>query len=298
METSLPRLRGIVVSARTFRWIASASALMLLLIVASGATVRLTSSGLGCPHWPGCQGATQLPEKGYHSYIEFSNRIVAAVTILATLVTWLASLAVPHARRWLRRLALVTFVGTLAQAPLGAIVVYYHLNPWLVLSHFLVSLSILACGVVLAVAAWDVRLGPLPRRVPQMGLLVGAAAAVLIGTGTLATAAGRYPGSFGGKPVERVGSFYHAIWLHVRATAVFGILFLFLLVWLARLGSQHVYAALVVLGVLLVQMAVGEIQYRITMPWWLVLIHVTLAATLWASVTAFVTLLWRPSTIP
>jgi cytochrome c oxidase assembly protein subunit 15 len=298
MDTSLPRLRGIVVSARTFRWIASASALMLLVIVASGATVRLTSSGLGCPHWPGCQGATQLPEKGYHSYIEFSNRIVAAVTILATLLTWLASLAVPNARRWLRRLALVTFLGTLAQAPLGAIVVYYHLNPWLVLSHFLVSLSILACGVVVAVAAWDVRLGPLPRRVPQLGLLVGAAAAVLVGTGTLATAAGRYPGSFGGKPVQRVGSFYHAIWLHVRATAVFGILFLFLLVWLARLGSRHVYAALVVLGVLLAQMAVGEIQYRITMPWWLVLIHVTLAATLWATVTAFVTLLWRPSTIP
>ena len=58
---------------------------MLLVIVASGATVRLTSSGLGCPHWPGCQGAVQLPEKGYHSYIEFSNRIVAALTILATL---------------------------------------------------------------------------------------------------------------------------------------------------------------------------------------------------------------------
>ena len=85
METSLPRLRGIVVSAEAFRRLALANALMLLVIVASGATVRLTASGLGCPHWPGCEGATQLPEKGYHSFIEFGNRIFAFVTVLLTL---------------------------------------------------------------------------------------------------------------------------------------------------------------------------------------------------------------------
>ena len=298
METSLPRVRWIAVSARTFRWFAFGSALMLLVIVSSGATVRLTSSGLGCPHWPGCQGAVQLPEKGYHSYIEFSNRIVAAVTILATLATWLGSLSVASLPLWTRRLALATFLGTLAQAPLGAIIVYYHLNPWLVLSHFLVSLTILALGVIVALEAWDVRLDPLPLRVRQLGLLVGASCAALICTGTLATAAGRFPGSFGGKPVERVGSFYNAIWLHVRATAVFGILFALLLVWLVRRRSRHLWGALAVLGVLAVQMTVGEVQYRVDMVWWLVLIHVTLAATLWAAVTAFVAVLWRPSRIP
>jgi heme a synthase len=298
MESSLPRVRGIAVSARTFRWIAFTGALMLLVIVSSGATVRLTSSGLGCPHWPGCQGAVQLPGKGYHSYIEFSNRIVAAVTILATLLTWLGSLALATVPRWTRRLALATFLGTLAQAPLGAIIVYYDLNPWLVLSHFLVSLTILSFGVIVALEAWGVRLEPLPLTVRQLGLLVGASCAVLVGTGTLATAAGRYPGSFGNKPVQRVGSFYHSIWLHVRATAVFGILFALLLVWLARRRSSHLWGALIVLAVLAAQMTVGEIQYRITMPWWLVLIHVTLAATLWAAISAFVAVLWRPSRIP
>ena len=69
METSLPRLRGLAISPRTFRWLAGASAVLLLLIVASGATVRLTSSGLGCPKWPGCEGALQLPAKGYHHRI-------------------------------------------------------------------------------------------------------------------------------------------------------------------------------------------------------------------------------------
>ena len=298
METSLPLLRGIAVSARRFRWLAFASALMLLVIVASGATVRLTSSGLGCPHWPGCQGAVQLPEKGYHSYIEFSNRVVAALTILATLLTWLASLALATVPRRARRLALATFLGTLGQAPLGAIVVYFNLNPWLVLTHFLVSLTILGLGVIVALEAWDVRLEPLPLRVRGLGLLVGVSSAALVGTGTLVTAAGRYPGSFGSKPVQRVGSFYDAIWLHVRATAVFGILFALLLVWLARRRSRHLWGGLLVLAVLAAQMTVGEIQYRITMPWWLVLIHVTLAATLWAATAAFVAVLWRPSRIP
>src|SRR5579863_785252 len=156
METSLPRLRAIAVSRRRFRWIAFASASMLLLIIASGATVRLTASGLGCPEWPGCQGAFQLPARGHHHLIEFSNRIVAGVTIAATLLAWLASMGVEGLPRWTRRVALATFLGTLAQAPLGAIIVYYDLNPWLVLSHFLVSLAILGLGVVVALEAFDV----------------------------------------------------------------------------------------------------------------------------------------------
>ena len=81
---------------------------------------------------------------------------------------------------------------------------------------------------------------------------------------------------------------------HVRATAVFGIVFALLLVWLIRNRSRHVRYALAVLAVLVAQMTVGEVQYRTYLPWWLVLIHVTLAATLWGTVVAFVYGLWRP----
>jgi heme a synthase len=295
METSLPRLRGIVVSAEAFRRLALASALLLLVIVASGATVRLTASGLGCPHWPGCEAPTQLPEKGYHSFIEFGNRLVAAVTIFATLATFLASFATPTLPRWARWVAAGTFVGTLGQAPLGAITVYYHLNPWLVLSHFLVSMAILTLGVIVALEAWRVRGEALPLRLRQLALLVGAAGAALIVSGTFATAAGRFPGSFGSVPVQRLGTFYPAMWLHVRAVAVFGVSFLVLLVWLTRVKSRFAVPAVLVLCVLGAQMAVGEIQYRVDMVWWLVLIHVTLAATLWTALVALVVSLWRPA---
>src|SRR5207247_6371189 len=123
----------------TFRRLTLANAAMLLVIIATGATVRLTASGLGCEHWPGCQAGHPLPEKNYHSYVEFSNRIVAAVTILVTLVTLVAALLarVPVRQRWL---AAGTFAGTLAQAPVGAITVSYSLTPSLARPHLRLSL--------------------------------------------------------------------------------------------------------------------------------------------------------------
>ena len=107
---------------------------MLILIVATGATVRLTGSGLGCPHWPTCTTKHALP-RGYHSDIEFSNRVVSAVTVFTTLVLALAAWRTRGLGRRGRWLATAVFVGTLAQAPLGAITVYYDLNPYLVITH-------------------------------------------------------------------------------------------------------------------------------------------------------------------
>ena len=295
METSLPRLRGISISPRAFRRLATANALMLIVVVATGATVRLTASGLGCEHWPGCQPGQPLPEKGFHSYIEFSNRVVAGLTVLMTLVTLVAAFLTRGVRPWARWVAAATFIGTFGQAPLGAVTVYYDLNPWLVLSHFLLSLIVITLGIVLLLEAWDVRGDRVPPALRRVSLVVGAAAAVLVVTGTLATAGGPHPGST--DDVRRLNTFGTAVYWHVRATAVFGISLVLLLAWLARRRNGFLWLGLAVVGVLAVQMAVGEIQYRTELPWWLVLVHVTLAATLWAVTAAFVTALWRPSRI-
>lgn len=264
---------------------------MLMVIVASGATVRLTGSGLGCKHWPGCTAGDPFPSAGYHSDIEFSNRVIAAITIFATLGAWLGALLLPTARRWVRVVAGATFLGTMAQAPLGAITVYYHLNPWLVLSHFLVTIVVLALGVVVAVEAFGIRGEPVPRRVAWAGLAVGGSLAALIVTGTLATAAGPHSG---GADVRRIGMLEPAVYVHVRAVAVFGVAFALLAIWLVALGSRHLRGALVVLGLLVVEMVIGEVQYRTHLPWGLVLVHVSLAAIVWATTVAFVARLWRP----
>jgi cytochrome c oxidase assembly protein subunit 15 len=279
----LARLRGVAFSPQALRRLTLLNAVMLVLIVATGATVRLTGSGLGCEHWPGCEPHHFQP-KSFHSYIEFSNRVFAFFTILVTLATWVLG-------RGHRRPAFLIFAGTLLQAPLGALTVHFGLNPWLVLSHFLLSVIVLTLGVTRALEVRGRERTQLPAWVPRLGLLVGLAGAVLIVSGTLATAAGPHPGSV---VVRRLWSFQPAIYWHVRATAVFGIAFALLLVWLVRNRAPQVRWALVLLGLLVVQMVIGETQYRTHLPWWLVLVHVTMAVTVWAALTAFVFSLWRP----
>jgi cytochrome c oxidase assembly protein subunit 15 len=279
----LARLRGVALSSQALRRLTLLNAVMLVLIVATGATVRLTGSGLGCEHWPGC-APHHFEPKSFHSYIEFSNRVFAFFTILVTLFTWALA-------RGYRRLAFVIFFGTLLQAPLGALTVHFGLNPWLVLSHFLLSVLVLTLGVVLALEVRGRERTRLPLWVPRLGVLVGLAGAVLIVSGTLATAAGPHPGSV---VVRRLWSFQPAVYWHVRATAVFGIAFAILLVWLVRNRAPQVRGAFIVLGLLAVQMVIGETQYRTHLPWWLVLVHVTMAVTVWAALTAFVFSLWRP----
>jgi heme A synthase len=90
------------------------------------------------------------------------------------------------------------------------------------------------------------------------------------------------------------------MWIHVRASAAFGIGFLVGLVYLWRhrpATDRLLRVAAVLLALLLAQMAIGEIQYRNELPWWLVLGHVSLAAGVWAVMVALVTLMWRPPTL-
>jgi heme a synthase len=280
------RFRGISLSPEAIQRLVVANAAWLTLIIVSGATVRLTGSGLGCEHWPGCAPHHFEPKSG-HSYIEFGNRVLAFLTIMTTLVTWIFA-------RGHRRLAAVIFFGTLAQAPLGALTVHYHLNPWFVLTHFLLSIVVLTLAIVLVMQTHERMRTQLPAWVPLAGLLIGLSACVLLFSGMLATAAGPHPGS---TVVRRLWSFQPAVYWHVRATAVFGISFACALVYLVRARAPQLRGALILLGLLAVQMTIGEVQYRTHLPWWLVLVHVSVAATVWIAVTSFVYSLWRPRRI-
>jgi heme a synthase len=297
-STLVKRARRLELAPATFRKLALGSAAWLWIIIISGATVRLTASGLGCEHWPGCTAGNPFPSKSYHSFIEFGNRIVSAVTILATLGGWVGAHFTPGVPRRLRRLALGTFLGTLAQAPLGAITVYTGLNPWLVMSHFMLALVVLAGGVVLAVEAISFEHGRsstlLPQRIRYGAVIAAAALLALVVTGTVSTAAGPHPGS---ADVERLWRLHAALYVHVRATAIFGVLFLAFLVYIFRNRERwplYAEGSGIVLFLLLVQMGVGELQYRTHLPWWLVLVHVALAAAVWACAIALVTVIERP----
>jgi cytochrome c oxidase assembly protein subunit 15 len=300
-SAALPRRFALTVSPVVFRRIALAAVAVLILIVATGATVRLTGSGLGCPEWPTCTTQHALPQS-YHSYIEFSNRLMSAVTVFTTLALALAAWRTRGLGRRGKWLATAVFVGTLAQAPLGAITVYYDLNPYLVITHLLLSLTVLSLAVLTLVEASRLVRGgasPLPAIARLGGLVLLGAVVVLAVSGTVATAAGRFPGSSGSQIVPRLASFYPAVYWHVRAVAVFGVVFLVLAAWAWTRRSAYPWllrGCVVLLAILATQMVIGEVQYRSygDVPWWLVLLHVATAATLVGWTVWLVARLWRP----
>ena len=296
-SSRLARLRTTEVTPERFRATAFATVAAIYVVVATGATVRLTASGLGCDNWPRC-GSTPFPEQGGHAFIEFGNRAVALVTIVFTLVNWLAARRVYRLPRRVPALALTVFAGSVAQIPLGGLTVIFNLNPLLVMTHFLLAVVVLGCSVLVAVEAQRRVEGGSPPLGPEWlrraGVVLAGACFVLVVSGTFATAAGPHAG---GSDIRRLGDPLRSTRVHGVTTLVFGISFLLLLSWLQGHRYELRRLANVALGVLFLlalQIAVGEVQYHTGLPWWLVLVHVSIAAAVWAGTVALVALLFRP----
>jgi cytochrome c oxidase assembly protein subunit 15 len=288
------------VSARTFLRIALASCIALFVVITSGAFVRLTGSGLGCENWPSC-GDKPYPEQGFHAFVEFGNRMVALVGIVLTLATWLASRWTSGLSRWGRWSALGAFLVAIAQIPMGGITIALDLHPLAVMTHFLLGLASFGLALIAALEAWSLRDGradPVgPQWLRQIVTWVGLPACIaLVVTGAVTTASGPHPGS--SEDVERLGlGIVDTVYVHVRVAAAFGIGVLFVGWLLYRLraaapGNFRIWIGL--LAVLVAQAVLGEVQYRNALPWGLVLVHVVLAAAIWAFSLALAFTLWRP----
>jgi len=289
------------VTPRGFQHLAIGTMLAMFFVVASGAFVRLTASGLGCDHWPRC-GTAPFPTAGnQHAIIEFSNRLVAVVGICFALATWLAARKVSTLSQLARWSALGALLGAVAQIPLGGLTIELKLHPLAVMSHFLLALIVLALTALVVVESWSAvsgRATPVdPTWFRHLVLWVGLPlAAALVATGAVATASGPHPGSQ--KGVERLAvPMVDTIYVHVRVAAAFGIGFLVLGYVLLR--ARSAYPRLFRLwsyglAVLVAQMILGEVQYRNALPWGLVLVHVFLAATIWGLSVFLTVALWRP----
>lgn len=279
-----------------FRRLAVATALSLYVIVITGSLVRLTGSGLGCEGWPGCEEGAFFPEEDYHAFIEFGNRVFGIFPItLSILTAWFAR----RRPRWLFGTALGVAALTVAEAPIGLATIRYELPAWMVIVHFLLALLALGGAVVVALEAVREERGgaalSFPSELRWAGVALAGACLALVVTGTFSTAAGPHSGD--ADVIERLWHLEDAVYLHVRVTAVFGAAYLFVLGLLAarrNVAPWLLRFALALLGVLLLQMAVGELQWRLELPWGIVAVHVALAAAVWSLTVALAAMLWRP----
>src|SRR3954471_11857397 len=177
----------------------------LALIVLTGAGVRLTGSGLGCPDWPKCYGGT-APALETHAVIEFGNRVLTGFVGLAVIAaSVLAWFRVPF--RWhLAFFGALLPLGVIGQAILGALVVKYHLAPGLVMTHFILSMLLLDAAFALA---WCSRYEPGERRPSEDRLGVWAVRGLIplgqltILAGTITTGSGPHAGAQAGQLVHR-----------------------------------------------------------------------------------------------
>jgi len=262
----------------------------LSLIVLTGAGVRLTGSGLGCPDWPKCYGQS-VPPLDTHAVIEYGNRLFTGFVGLAVIA---ASVLAWFRRPFRGHLALfgaLLPLGVVGQAILGALVVKYHLAPGLVMSHFILSMLLLDASFALA---WCARYEPSERRRSGDRLGVWAVRGLVplgqltILAGTIATASGPHAGAHEGQLVHRfefegTGTLEWVVQRHSAIATVFGLATIGVWLLLRRPGGDRraIKPLTAVIGLLTLQGAVGGLQWALELPSEIVWIHVALATVTW-----------------
>ncbi|MFG1770189.1 heme A synthase [Nocardia salmonicida] len=289
-------------SLRVQRLIAVAVILSQAGISVTGAIVRVTASGLGCPTWPQCFpgsftpiGVSEVPV--LHQTVEFGNRLLTfAVTLCAALIV----LAVVRARRRKEVLVYAWLMpgGTVVQAVIGGITVRTGLLWWTVAVHLLASMAMVWLAVVLYAKISEpddgIETVQVPAPLRMLTALSGVALAGVLIAGTLVTAAGPHAGDKSiDRQVERLEVEIVTL-VHLHSQLLIG--YLALLIGLAfGLYAVGMSAAIrkrlfVLLGLVLAQALVGIVQYFTDVPAALVAIHVggaaactAATAALWAS---------------
>jgi heme a synthase len=267
--------------------------LLLMGIVMTGAGVRLTGSGLGCPDWPQCHGGV-VPPLETHAWIEFGNRAISGlVGIVAAAAGLLAFRRRPY-RRDLAMVGMLLPLGVLGQAVLGGFTVRNHLAPGFVMSHYILSMLLLTAAVTLL---WRSRHEPGSRPRSSDRLMVWSVRALLplgaaaIFLGTAATASGPHAGGAGtGDVIDRLewkgdDTLSWVVSQHSRVAGLLGLVAVGVWLLVRRRGTPRARRSLTLLCCLIaVQGTLGIIQYQLELPSEIVWLHVSLAGFIWISI--------------
>lgn len=285
----LHALRTAPISPRAYRRITGIALVALGAIVVSGAAVRLTGSGMGCPTWPSCEDGSLVPRgaTGGHGWVEFLNRTFTGGVSIAVALAVLGSRRLRERRRDLTGLSWGLVAGVFAQALLGGLVVLVHVAPVAVAGHYLLSAVLVGNAVLLHHRAGL----PEGRRqalgTPQVlrlsSALVGLATVVLV-TGTLVTGSGPHGGD---EAADRLPFSVESV-VPFHGAAVWALLLVSLaLLSKAEKGDVDERAAgrgRLLIAAIVAQGGLGYLQYFTGVPEGLVGLHVLGSVLVWVSV--------------
>ncbi|MFM8937823.1 MAG: COX15/CtaA family protein [Actinomycetota bacterium] len=279
-------------SAKTLRRLSSLMVFTQSAIVITGASVRITGSGLGCSTWPECTPGSftptpDQPESPLHAWIEFGNRLLTFILLLNALLLMISILR--NRRSELRILGLIQILGILAQGVLGGITVLTGLNPATVSAHFLLSIVLIAAALSLrqrahGKAPTDIKLAPLTCRLARLTL---ALTALVIFAGTIVTGSGPHAGD---DLAERFNLDPRMMsWIHADLViALIGVTVAMLIA--IRLGEAEItrsswgVSARNFLIICLAQGLIGYTQYFTGLPELLVGFHILGSVLVWLTV--------------
>jgi heme a synthase len=252
-------------------------------IVLTGATVRITGSGLGCPTWPECTYGSYTPVAGqaegaFHAWIEFGNRLLTFLLLFAAVAVVIY--AIRKSRRDLIWRALLQVLGIFGQGVIGGITVLTDLNPLAVASHFILSIFLIAGAVSIVARGRSplISVRPTETKFKVLAYAQVLLTFVVIVIGTLVTGSGPHAGDLDAprlKLDERAIS-----WLHADAVIALLGVSLALLV-LSEISPETKRRVKIFFAVTLMQGLIGYIQYVTGLPELLVIIHVLGSTLVW-----------------
>ena len=252
-------------------------------IVLTGAAVRITGSGLGCPTWPECTYGSYVPVAGqaegaFHAWIEFGNRLLTFLLLFAAVAVVIY--AIKKARRDLLWRALLQVLGIFGQGIIGGITVLTDLNPLAVASHFILSIFLIAGAVSIVARGRSplVSIRPTETKVKILAHAQVLLTFVVIVIGTLVTRSGPHAGDL---DAPRLKLDERAItWLHADAVIALLGVSLALLV-LSEISPETKRRVKIFFAVTLAQGLAGYTQYVLGLPELLVIVHVLGSTLVW-----------------
>jgi cytochrome c oxidase assembly protein subunit 15 len=272
-----------------------------VLIVLTGALVRLTGSGLGCPTWPRCTGDSFVTtaEMGVHGLVEFGNRVLGV--LVGMVAVGLVVVLLRHRRRPSGSLALAVgvLVGVGVQGLVGGLSVRRELAPEIVACHFLASMALIAALTVLIDLLRRPRARfriPVDRRIRLPAVALPIVVTVTLVLGTLVTGSGPHAGDGSARrlDLDSTGLTSAHAFTVVMAIGLQAAVLAALHVAGAAAATRR--AAIALLAVSFTQGVIGSAQNLLALPVPLVAAHVLLAALTVLATTHLVARIFRSTT--